>query len=113
MPARRTLGPIETNPEGMKGLSLGFQPQVSRQKKSALQEGVTKLVERSLGKSGKIGKRSKMSVPGEGELFWCEITEKNGGLRLAQKSVSPEQYDGVGQQNHDPSQMEAIEKEAS
>ena len=56
---------------------------------------------------------NEISVPGKGELFWRELSQRCDGSRLAQESVGPQKYDGVGQQSHDPSQMEASEKEAS
>src|SRR5260370_30948739 len=51
-------------------------------------EGVTKLVECSRGKSRENGKMNEISVPGKGELFWREISQRSGGSRLAQESVS-------------------------
>ena len=51
-------------------------------------EGVTKLVECSRGESRENGKMSEISVPGKGELFWREVSQRSGGSRLAQESVS-------------------------
>jgi hypothetical protein len=51
-------------------------------------EGVTKLVECSRGKSRENGKMNEISVPGKGELFWGEVSQRSGGSRLAQESVS-------------------------
>ena len=61
----------------------------------------------------KIGKLSQTSIPGKGELFWREVAQGSGRSRVAQKSLSTQQYDSVGEQSHDPSKVEAIEKESS
>ena len=44
-------------------------------------EGVTKLVECSRGESRENGKMNEISVPGKGELFWCEVSQRSGGSR--------------------------------
>jgi hypothetical protein len=79
----------------------------------APEEGVTKLLVGSLGEEVKIGKLSQTSIPGKGELFWREVAQGSGRSRVAQKSLSTQQYDSVGEQSHDPSKVEAIEKESS
>ena len=44
-------------------------------------EGVTKLVECSRGESRENGKMNEISVPGKGELFWREVSQRSGGSR--------------------------------
>ena len=61
-------------------------------------------------KNGKLG---GFSIPGKSELFWREDAQQSGRSRVAQKSLSTQQYDSVGEQSHDPSKVEAIEKESS
>jgi hypothetical protein len=53
-------------------------------------EGVTILVECSRGRSRENGKMNEISVPGKGELFWRELSQRCDGSRLAQESVGPQ-----------------------
>jgi hypothetical protein len=43
----------------------------------------------------------------------AKVAQGSGRSRVAQKSLSTQQYDSVGEQSHDPSKVEAVEKESS
>ena len=60
----------------------------------------------------KYWKISEFSIPGKGELLWGQVAQRSVGSRVAQKGLSAQQNDSVGEQSHDPSEVEAIEKES-
>ena len=60
----------------------------------------------------KYWKISEFSIPGKGELLWGQVAQRSVGSRVAQKGLSTQQNDSVGEQSHDPSEVEAIEKES-